>query len=123
MSSNLKMVATFMRELADTVAHELRAALGLSEEDAAEIGMRSAQQVCDEFGGMLIYVPQGLALRISARDKALYEEYLANGRDAAAVARKFNLSIQSAYKRIRMIEATAYAERQGSLFADQDEAG
>jgi Mor family transcriptional regulator len=115
-SYNLKLVATFMRELADTVASELQDTLGLPQERAAEIGLRSAQTVCDEFGGQLIYVPQGFALRITERDRALYSEFCSNGRDAAATARKFEISIQQVYKRIRLIEAAEYAERQGSLF-------
>lgn len=116
MSVNLDRFAAFARELADTVAREIREEIGMSDDRAVEIGLRSAQKVCDEFAGQLIYVPMSFALRISERDQAMHEEYRQNGRDAAGVAKKFGVSVQTAYKRIRLVEAAAYSARQGALF-------
>ena len=119
MSVNLDRVAAFARELADIVTRVVRDEVEVSDARAAEIGMTSAQKVCDEFAGQLIYVPMGFAVRISERDQAMYAEYLDNGRDAAAIAKKFGVSVQTAYKRIRLVEAAAYADAQGALF-DQE---
>lgn len=116
MSASLDRFAAFARELADIVARAVREEVDMSDARAIEIGLRSAQKACDEFAGQLIYVPMGFAVRISERDQAMYEEYCRNGRDAAAVAKQWSMSVQTAYKRIRLVEAAAFTARQGALF-------
>jgi Mor family transcriptional regulator len=119
-SANLDRVAAFMRELTDVVGTELREEFHMTEDRAVAIGLRCAQRVCREFRGQLIYVPIGFALRISERDQAMYDEYCRDGRDVAALAKKFDVSVQTAYKRIRLVEAGNYATRQGALFEPTD---
>jgi Mor family transcriptional regulator len=119
-SANFERVASFMRDLGDTVAREVKRELNLSEARAVEIGMACAQKACEEYGGQLIYVPLGLALQISARDRELYAFYTDNGRDIVATAKQFNCSVQTAYKRVRMVETAAYNDRQGALFEDPE---
>ena len=41
---------------------------------------------------------------------------MANGRDIVATAKKFEVSMQTAYLRIRLVVAAELAERQGGLF-------
>lgn len=115
-AGNLDRVTGFARELAEVVAHEVQAAIDVPPERAAEIGLRCAQRACDEFAGQILYVPLGMALRISERDRTMYDIYRSNGRDVAAVAKEFGLSIQTAYKRIALVEAAEYCARQGALF-------
>lgn len=116
MADNLERVTAFARDIAEVVAREVQDALAVGAQEAADIGLRAAQAVCDEYAGLNIYVPMGMSIRIAARDQAMLDDYVANGRDAAAIARKYGLSIQTAYKRLRMVEAATYAQRQPGLF-------
>lgn len=118
MSANLERVAAFMRDLAEIAARVVQEELGLPQERAVELGLRISRDACDEHRGELIYVPAGLALHLDERDQAMYEAYIAWSRDITAVARQFKVSVQTAYKRIRLYEAAAYARRQGALFDD-----
>jgi Mor family transcriptional regulator len=120
MSANFDRVATFMRELADTIARGVKSRVSeLSEGRAVEIGFEIAREACEEYGGQLLYVPKGHALQITERDRSLYEFYMANGRDIVATAKKFEVSMQTAYLRIRLVVAADIAERQGTLFSGQ----
>ena len=120
MSANYDRAASFMRDLGDTIAQEVRRQLGMPDERATAFGMDCAQRACDEFAGQLIYVPLGLAIKIEARDREMYDAYVAAGRDINAVAKRFECSVQTAYRRIRIIELAEFNERQGGLFGDDE---
>jgi len=119
-SANLDRVATFMRDLADIVGREVQTVLGVPADRAAEFGLATAQKACEEFRGQLIYVPIGLALRISERDQEMFEWYCLNGRDIGATAKKFEVSVPTAYKRVKIVETALYNERQGALFPEEE---
>jgi len=120
MSANLDRFANLTRELADVATRIVRDELAVPEERAAEIGMQIAQDVCSEFGGQLIYIPMNALAKIDQRDRDMFSLYLANGRDAVAVAKHFGVCIQTAYRRIKLVESAAYALRQGALFDPAD---
>lgn len=121
-SANLDRVASFTRELAEVASRVLQRQLKVPAGQADELGLQIASQICDEYGGQLIYVPTGFALRISQRDEDLHAYYVAHQRDIAATAKQFEVTVKTAYQRIRMVEAAQYALRQGSLFVSDDEA-
>ena len=116
MSANFDRAATFLRDLADVVARAAHESLGIAPERAIEFGFATAQKACDEFRGQMIYVPIGLALKIDERDRAMFEEYVRSGRDIVAVAKQFEVSVQTAYKRVKLVETALFSERQGELF-------
>jgi Mor family transcriptional regulator len=116
MSENFERFTGFMRDLGDVVCRELKARLKLSDDDALTIGMHCSRRVCEEFRGELLYVPIGRALQISERDHEMYAYYVASKRNIRATAKKYDLGIQGAYKRIHMIEESQYKTRQGALF-------
>lgn len=120
MSANMAQLASFTRDLADVVAFELKRHLTITDKQAGELGLTCAQKACDEFAGQLIYVPMNIALRISERDRALYALYVSNGRNINATAKEFDCSVQTAYKRVRMIETAEFNARQGALFAGDE---
>lgn len=70
-SANFDRAATFMRDLAEIISPQLHAGLGLPKERSAELGMDCSEKVCEQFSGELIYVPQGLSIRITERDRAM----------------------------------------------------
>jgi len=119
MSANQERVATFARELAEISAREIVAALQIPAEDASNLGLRIADAVCAEFGGEPIYIPIGLAVRIDERDRAMYADWRANGKNFLATAKQYNVAVKTVYQRIRMVEAADYARRQGGLFPSE----
>ncbi|MBN8885948.1 MAG: hypothetical protein J0I77_09530 [Rudaea sp.] len=118
MSANFDRTAAFTRDLAEVVSRKLQAELSLPPEQAGEIGMACAQEMCDEFGGELIYVGKGWVLQISERDRELHAYYVKSGRNIVATAKQFDLGVQAAYKRVRLFEAAEFNSRQGALFGD-----
>lgn len=118
MTGNSDLVAGIVREFGDVAREVLARELQLSPERAGEIGLLIATAVCREFAGLNVYIPQGTAQQLEGRDAALYAEYERNGRNAAAIAKSHGLSIQTVYKRIRMIEARELAARQNHLFQE-----
>ncbi|MBN8479500.1 MAG: hypothetical protein J0L91_11085 [Burkholderiales bacterium] len=116
MSANLDRLATFTRELAEFAARTLREELGLPEDQAIDLGVKIAHGGCQEFKGEIIYVPKDKMAAIDARDLDMLAAYIAAGRDIVPVAKQFDVCVQTAYRRIRLAEAAAYAQRQGALF-------
>lgn len=120
MSANFDRAASFLRDLADVLARAAQDSLGIAPERAVEFGFATAQKACEEFRGQLIYVPIGLAIQIDERDRAMFEEYARNGRDIVAVAKQFEVSVPTAYKRVKIVETALFHERQGALFPEDD---
>lgn len=118
MSVNFARATAFTRDLADVVSRKLQAELSLPADQAGEIGMACAQEMCDEFGGELLYVGKGWLLKISERDRELHTFYVKSGRDIVATAKQFDLGVQAAYKRVRLFETAEFNSRQGALFRD-----
>lgn len=116
MSANFERVTGFMRDLGDVVGRELRARLKLSDKECMEIGLHCSRKACEEFGGELVYIPIGMALQISERDREMYAFYVQSGRNIQATSKKFDLGVAGAYKRIHMIEEAEFNKRQGALF-------
>jgi Mor family transcriptional regulator len=115
-SANFDRVASFMRDLGDLIARQAKQQLSMPEAQAVEFGMHCSQQACDEFRGELLYVPMGYALQIAARDIELYAFYEAHGRNIVPTAKQFECSVQTAYRRVRLVELADINERQGGLF-------
>lgn len=120
MSANFDRVATLTREFADIAARIIRDRLSIPEEQASAAGMEIAQDVCDEFGGQLLYIPKGSLAKVDQRDRDLYAAYIANSRDANATAAQFGIAVQTVYRRIKLVESATYALRQGALFDSAD---
>lgn len=118
MSGNLDRVAALVRELADVTARVLQEQLKLPAEQAGAIGMETAQAFCNEFGGEVVYIPTGYAVRLDQRDRAMYALYIKTQRDIHAVAREFGVSIHTAYRRVALVESAEYAARQPQLFEE-----
>ena len=119
MSANYNRVAEFARDLSEAIAREVKRQAGVSEAKAIEIGTVCAHRICDEYRGELIYVPIGTT-RLDKRDRELIDFYRANRRDIVATAKKFDLSVQTAYKRVRLVEEAEINELQGGLFEGEE---
>lgn len=120
MSANLELFATFARELAELAARIAQAELDISDAQASAFGLRLSQQVCQEYAGQQVYIPSNTLAQIDQRDRDMLAMYVATGRDINAVVKHFGVCTQTAYKRIRLAEAAAYALRQVALFPSPD---
>lgn len=116
MSANLDRFATFTRELADLAARTLREELDLPEDRSQALGLKISLSVCEEFAGEIIYVAKDTLAKVDQRDRDMLAAYVANNRDILVVAKQFDVCVQTAYRRIKVAEASAYALRQGALF-------
>lgn len=116
MSDNLSRVPELLNDLADLVGRTVVDQLGLTAEQAAELGLEVAQAFCGEFGGQVVYIPVGYSLKIDQRDRDLYAAYLKAGRDIHAAAKAAGVSIHTAYRRVKLIETREFHERQPGLF-------
>ena len=116
MSRNGDLVAALIKDFSDITAEVLERTLHLPAEQAAELGLQVAVAVCREHAGLTVYIPQGVLQQLDERDQALYTQYQRNGRNAAALAQEHGLSVQTVYRRLRLVEAQERARRQGSLF-------
>lgn len=122
-SANLDRLTTFTRELADIACRIAQARCGLAPDAAAEFGLQLSQEVCNEFKGEIIYVGANYLAKVDERDREMLALYVASGRNIEVVMEKFDVCMQTAYKRVRLAEAAAYALRQGVLFPPGDADG
>lgn len=118
MSVNQDRYATLTRELAEISARIICEQLSVPDDRAEAVGLKIAVEVCDELRGQLVYIPANRLAKIDQRDRDMLSTYIASGRSIHAVMEKFDVCMQTAYKRVRLAEAAAYALRQGALFPE-----
>ena len=88
--------------MAATVSHRLRER-GIAEQLADTIALEVLDDVQKSFGGQLLYFALGSKAKTSAIHEELYDEYLANQLTIAELAKKYNHSLQWAYKTIGLV--------------------
>ena len=76
--------------------------------DAAELARAMAEDVRRAWGGSLLYVPRGDAYDRRQRDAQIWREF--NGRNHAALAQRYGLSVPCIYDSL----AREHARRQGT---------
>lgn len=105
--------AQFFYDLARLVAEALAAA-GLSSEQARQIGLQAAEKVRDAYGGQPIYVPKGLHLLVSERDREIYRRF--NGRNHHSLAKEHGLTVRQIYSIVARVREDEFQRRQMGLF-------
>lgn len=120
MSANAERVAAMIRDLADIAEHVIKTKLRVDEAVARETGYEIAQSLCDEYRGQQMYMASNFHWRIDQRDREMYAAYVDSGRDAVATAKRFDVSVHTVYRRVRLVESAEYAERQSTLFDADD---
>ncbi|MQT26055.1 hypothetical protein GHN41_15485 [Pseudomonas helleri] len=88
--------------MAAHVSHRLRER-GIAEQLADTIALEVLVDVQRSFGGLLLYFALGRKAKASAIHEELYDEYLANNLTIAELAKKYDHSLQWAYKVIGMV--------------------
>lgn len=103
-------------DLVDKTTEVLQQQAGLAPETARLCAEAVASRMRMEWGGQQVYFPKGAAADISSRDVQLYREF--NGHNHEHLARKYNMSVQWVYQRIKAVQASEIARRQADLFTD-----
>lgn len=103
--------------LADLGAHTI-AVLQATTQLPADQVESAARKIVDEmrftWGGHLVYFPKGKALDIYDRDRRMWDDF--NGSNHAELARKYDLTLQGVYQRLRSIRQVIRDEEQPDLF-------
>lgn len=86
---------------------------GICQDDATKISRDISKQMCEEWGGQLIYFPYWLREELSERDLKIYEEF--KGDNHQDLSRKHHLSIQAIYRIVNIVRTQEIARRQSSL--------
>lgn len=105
-------------DLAQQVAHALGELIAVDQERAEHIGKAVAERMAAHWGGQNIYFPMGLTMKLSRRDRQIYDKF--NGHNQNELAREFGVSVQWIYKIIKAVRKEEVARRQGDMFTEED---
>lgn len=83
-------------------------------EQARQVGLAAADAVRRHFGGEQVYIPKGLALAISERDREIWRKF--NGRNHLELAKEYGLTARQIYSIIARVKEEEFQKRQGKLF-------
>jgi len=86
---------------------------GITEETAAKFSRDISKQMCEQWGGQLIYFPYWLREELSERDLKIYQEF--KGDNHQELSRKHHLSIQAIYRIVNIVRTEEIARRQSTL--------
>lgn len=107
-------VPELVADLEDVIAACLKRDLMLESCQAKEMAIRIARHVTDNWGGQLIYIPKNHIGRVSERDMQVYRDF--NGRNHAALAAKYQLTMQQIYRIVKEVGNRERLKRQTDLF-------
>ncbi len=83
-------------------------------EKARTIGRCAAERVRQYYGGIQVYMPKGLALVLSERDREIWRKF--NGGNYAELAREYNLTDRQIRSIVARVKEEEFQKRQGKLF-------
>lgn len=108
-------VPELVADLEDQTAACLLSELKLERRQALGIAKKVARHITDNWGGQLIYIPKNHLGKVSERDMAIYREF--NGRNHAALSRKYDLTVQQVYRIVKEVGMRERAKKQADLFS------
>ena len=103
-------------DLVDKTASVLVEKAGLDPDIAQLCAEAVAHRMRQSWGGQQVYFPKGQAVDISERDLQLFQEF--DGKNQRDLARKYGMSLQWVYQRIKAVQAAEVARRQANLFSE-----
>lgn len=87
---------------------------GVAPEIAEHVAIHLANHLADHWGGQLVNIPKDHVYKIASRDLDIYNAF--DGRNHAALARQFGLSVRAIYDIVKKVQKLITDETQGSLF-------
>ena len=107
-----ELVADLEDQMAACLSSELPT---LDRSKAREVSKKVARFITSNWGGQLIYIPKNLLGQISERDLQIYRDF--DGRNHAALSRKYNLTVQQVYRIVKEVGSRERAKNQADLFS------
>ena len=107
-------VPELVADLEDQMAACLLSSLTIDRKEALAISKKVARHETDNWGGQLIYIPKNHLGKISERDLRVYAAFY--GKNHAALAKLFDLTVQQIYKIVKEVGSVERAKNQGDLF-------
>lgn len=88
----------------------------LDELQSKKLASQVVQEMIEDFGGEVIYIPKGILIPLSGRDLAIWREF--NGKNHNELARKYDVSVAWVYKIVKRVQKEEVAKRQMDMFAE-----
>lgn len=105
MSFNRDRVTGLARALSEIATRVVEDRFAISAQEAADVGARITQDVCDGFQSELIYFPFNRRAKADERGRAMLAAFVAADGDIVPVAKQFGVCVQTAYRRVRIAKA------------------
>lgn len=103
----------FFYDLARLVSEALTSS-GADPEQARQIGLKASEHVRQTYGGEPIYVPKGLALVVTERDREIWRKY--DGTNHHRLAKEYKLTTRQIYNIVARVREEDFQRRQMGLF-------
>lgn len=91
---------------------------GMDKDLAEHVGFEIARTMAEAWGGLNIYMPKAMEMKLHSRDEQIWREF--DGHNQSELARKYNISVQWVYTIIKRMRALETLRVQPQLF---DEVG
>lgn len=105
-----------LADLGEHTAAILCEKVGLDGDEATQVARELVDRMRLIWGGQLLYFPKGDSMEIAERDLEMWADF--TGDNQAALAKKYKLSIQQVYKRLRLVRDAKFGDEQRELFED-----
>ncbi len=106
-------------DLAEHIAVALNELVSMESETAQHVAKEVADRMAGHWGGQNIYFPMGLSLKLSRRDRQIYDEF--DGKNQSELARKYGVSLQWIYKIVKAVRKEQLALLQGDMFGQLED--
>jgi Mor family transcriptional regulator len=104
-----------LADLSEHIAHALTELIGVEKERAEHVAQEIADRMAAHWGGQNVYFPMGQSIKLSRRDRQVYDDF--NGSNHSDLARKYSISLVWIYKIVKAVRKEEIARRQGDMFS------
>jgi Mor family transcriptional regulator len=102
-------------DLAEHVAAALNELVSMDDDTARHVAKEVTDRMAAHWGGQNVYFPMGQAVRLSCRDRQIFNEF--TGTNHSDLARRYGVSLQWIYKIVKAVRKDEITRRQVDMFA------
>lgn len=106
-------------DLTDHIAIALVELASMESGTAQQVAGEITDRMSAHWGGQNIYFPIGQSIKLSRRDRQIYDDF--NGSNHRELVAKYGASLQWIYKIVKAVRKEELARRQKDLFGDDME--
>lgn len=105
-------------DLIDQLTVALEEMVSLERSKAQHVAKEVAERMTAHWGGQNLYFPMGMVVKLSRRDRQIYDDF--NGDNHHELARKYGVSLQWIYKIVKAMRKEHIASLQSDMFDETD---